>query len=154
MIEVNIMFILPRLIFINGLLQFNIILLLICILGYFVNVVYVDYASHKRFSSFIEIIVSNKKNLKGVLFFFFFSLCFRKIIFNTVIFAENFLFFKKYYHLNKIGEASFQIIVAIFYFIFIVQFIFLQNMKQLQWISLFVLGTLVVLFCYFVGIYY
>lgn len=120
MIEVNIMFILPRLIFTNGLLQFNLALLLICVLGYFVNVVYVDYAKHKKFSSFIEIIVSNKKNLKGVLFFFFFSLCFRKIIFNTVIFAENFLFYKKYYHLNKIGEVSFQIIVAIFYFIFII----------------------------------
>ena len=107
MIEVNIMFILPRLIFSNGLLQFNLALLMICILGYFVNLVYVDYAQHKKFSSFIEIIVSNKKNFKGIFFFFFFSLCFRKIIFNTVIFAENFLFFKKYYHLDKIGEVSF-----------------------------------------------
>ena len=57
MLEINIIFILPRLVYNNGLLVFNIALLLITILGYSINIIYIKYAQWKNYNSFIGIII-------------------------------------------------------------------------------------------------
>ena len=44
MIEINIIFILPRLVFNNGVLIYNFALLLIVIIGYYVNKLFLLYA--------------------------------------------------------------------------------------------------------------